>query len=69
MRAYHNRVPIIRNDFGIRKLTPYECLDLQGFPKAFVFKDIPFEAEYKQCGNTVCVPVVKRIADNIIKVL
>ncbi len=69
MGTYHDRVPIIRDNFGIRKLTPYECLALQGFPKNYVFKGIPMEAAYKQCGNTVCVPVVKRIADSIIKVL
>lgn len=68
MGTYHDRVPIIRDDFGIRKLTPYECLALQGFPRSFKFKDIPLEAAYKQCGNTVCVPVVKRIADNLYKV-
>lgn len=68
MGTYPDRVPIIRDDFGIRKLTPYECLALQGFPKDFRFRDIPFEAAYKQCGNTVCVPVVRRIAENIHKV-
>lgn len=68
MGTYPDRVPIIRDDFGIRKLTPYECLALQGFPKEFVFKGIPLEAAYKQCGNTVCVPVVRRIAENIYKV-
>ena len=68
MGTYHDRVPIIRDDFGIRKLTPYECLALQGFPQEYVFKGIPLEAAYKQCGNTVCVPVVKRIAENIYKV-
>ena len=69
MGTYHDRVPIIRDDFGIRKLTPYECLALQGFPKDFVLKGIPIEAAYKQCGNTVCVPVVKRIAEKLYKVL
>lgn len=69
MGTYHDRVPIIRDDFGIRKLTPYECLALQGFPRDYIFRGIPIEAAYKQCGNTVCVPVVKRIADNIYKVL
>lgn len=67
MGTYHDRVPVIRDDYGIRKLTPYECLALQGFPKGFIFKGIPIESAYKQCGNTVCVPVVKRIADNIYK--
>lgn len=68
MGTYHDRVPVIRDDFGIRKLTPYECLALQGFPQNFVFKGIPLGAAYKQCGNTVCVSVVKRIAENIYKV-
>lgn len=67
MGTYPDRVPIIRDDFGIRKLTPYECLALQGFPQDFMFKGIPLEAEYKQSGNTVCVPVVRRIAENIHK--
>lgn len=66
MGTYPDRVPIIRDDFGIRRLTPYECLALQGFPSDFRFKDIPLEAAYKQCGNTVCVPVVKRIAERLL---
>ena len=44
----HN-VPLIRTDLGIRKLTPKECLNFQGFPNAFVFpKNIPTSACYKQ---------------------
>lgn len=65
MGTYHDRVPIIRDDYGIRKLTPYECLALQGFPKNFRFNNIPLESAYKQIGNTVCIPVVERIAKNI----
>lgn len=68
MGTYPDRVPVIRDDFGIRKLTPYECLALQGFPSDFRFKDIPLEAAYKQCGNTVCVPVVRRIAKELLNV-
>lgn len=69
MGTYHDRVPIIRDDFGIRKLTPMECLAFQGFPKNYAFKGISLESAYKQCGNTVCVLVVRSIADNIIKIL
>ena len=69
MGTYHDRVPIIRDEFGIRKLTPYECLALQGFPDEFSFKGIPLNEVYKQIGNTVCVPVVKRIAINIKKAM
>ena len=69
MGIYPDRVPIIRDDFGIRKLTPMECLAFQGYPKDYAFKGISLESAYKQCGNTVCVPVVRSIADNIIKIL
>lgn len=62
MGTYHDRVPIIRDDFGIRKLTPMECLAFQGFPKEYAFKGISLENAYKQCGNTVCVPIIKSIA-------
>lgn len=65
MGTYHDRVPIIRDDFGIRKLTPYECLAFQGFPSEYRFKDISLRAAYKQCGNTVVVPVVRRIAEKL----
>ena len=69
MGTYPDRVPIIRDEFGIRKLTPMECLAFQGYPKHYAFKGVSLESAYKQCGNTVCVPVVKSIADNIMKVL
>ena len=65
MGTYHDRVPVIRDDFGIRKITPYECLALQGFPKEFRFPKIPINSAYKQCGNSVVVPVIRRIASRI----
>ncbi len=61
----HN-VPIIRDDKGMRKLTPRECARLQGLPESFEFPDTMTEGyHYKQIGNSVTVPVVKRIAENI----
>ena len=62
MGTYHDRVPIVRDDYGIRKLTLRECLDFQGFPEDFSFKGVPIENAYKQIGNTVCVPVINKIA-------
>lgn len=69
MGTYPDRVPIILDDFGIRKITPYECLALQGFPKSFRFANIPMNSAYKQCGNSVVVPVIRRIAEQIHLVL
>lgn len=64
----HN-VPLIKSNQGLRKLTPRECFDLQGFPKDFVFPEINDSHLYKQAGNSVSIEVVKRIAENIIKAM
>ncbi|MEA4977678.1 MAG: DNA cytosine methyltransferase [Methanomassiliicoccaceae archaeon] len=61
----HN-VPLIRDDFGIRKLTPEECLAFQGFPRDYSFPEMANSHKYKQAGNSVSVPVISRIAHNII---
>jgi DNA (cytosine-5)-methyltransferase 1 len=64
----HN-VPIIQTEYGIRKLTPRECFLFQGFPENFKLPDISNAHLYKQAGNSVSVPVIKRIAENILKAL
>ena len=57
-----NQVPLIIDDYGLRKLTLQECLDFQGFPKGYYFPNtISIEAAYKQVGNSVCIPVIERI--------
>jgi len=58
----HN-VPLIKDDLGIRKLTPRECLNFQGFPKSFKFPDdMPISQRYKQAGNAVTVNLITKIA-------
>ena len=65
----HN-VPIIKDNKGIRKLTPRECFRLQGFSKKWkIPKNVSDSSLYKQAGNSVTVPVVKRVALEIMKVL
>lgn len=65
----HN-VPIILDEYGIRKLTPLECFRLQGFPKTYKLPDRLSDAVlYKQAGNSITVPLVKRIAVNMRDVL
>lgn len=51
-----------------RKLTPRECARLQGFPEEFVIPVAKTPA-YKQFGNSVSVPVVKKIANEILNKL
>lgn len=59
----HNQ-PVIRDQWGIRKLTPTECLRLQGFPdKEFAFPaELSRVQQYKQIGNAVTVPLVQKLA-------
>lgn len=65
----HN-VPLIMDDFGIRKLTPRECFNFQGFPSSFIIpENIAASSLYKQAGNSVTVPVIKRISDKILEAL
>lgn len=68
MGTWYNRVPIIKDNFGIRTITPKECLALQGFPSSFEFSNIPMKSMYIQCGNTVVVPIVYKISKNIMNV-
>lgn len=61
----HN-VPIILADDGrIRKLTPRECFNAQGFPDSFRLPGQCNGRLYKQAGNSVAVPVIRRIAEKI----
>ncbi|WP_063776442.1 type II restriction endonuclease [Paenibacillus sp. IHB B 3415] len=48
-----------------RRLTPRECARLQGFPDSFKIV-VADTSAYKQFGNSVSVPVVERIAANMI---
>lgn len=69
MGTWYNRVPIIKDDFGIRTITPKECLALQGFPSSFDFPNISMKSMYKQCGNTVVVPIVQNIAKKLYELI
>lgn len=64
----HN-VPIIFDGRGIRKLTPRECFRIQGFPDEYKLPKMADSALYKQAGNSVSIPVLKRIAIQVAKVL
>lgn len=62
----HN-VPLILTDDGrIRKLTPKETFNVQGYPKNYKLPENVSNGQlYKQAGNSVVVSLVSRIAKNI----
>jgi len=53
-------VPLIKDFFGIRKLTPRECFRLQGFPNSYklVGSDSTL---YKLAGNAITVVILELI--------
>ncbi|MGG3915995.1 DNA (cytosine-5-)-methyltransferase [Rossellomorea vietnamensis] len=64
----HN-VPLIIDSWGFRKLTPKEAFKFQGFPVDHDYvipEDMANSHLYKQAGNAVSVPVIRRIATNML---
>ena len=65
----HN-VCIVKTKYGLRKMTPRECFNTQGFPKDYKLPKKQSDARlYKQAGNSVCVPVINRIAESILEAI
>ncbi len=65
----HN-VPLIIDDFGIRKLTPKECFAFQGYPiNNYILPKFSNSKLYMQAGNSVTTTLIERIAKQIIEIL
>ena len=64
----HN-VPLVKDKTGIRKLTPRECFNFQGFPTTYKLPGLSDSHLYKLAGNAVSVPVVKLIAERLVPLL
>ena len=66
-----SEILIDQSDIGKnpRKLTPRECARLQGFPEKFIVNAVSDVQAYKQFGNSVAVPVVRKVAKAISSVL
>lgn len=63
----HN-VPLIKVEDGIRKLSPKDCFNLQGFRVGIDYTlstSVSNASLYKQAGNAVSVDVIKLIAKKI----
>ena len=63
----HN-VPLIKDDYGIRKLTPRECFSFQGYPTNYIVPNLANSKLYMQAGNSVTTTLIQRIANEIIKI-
>jgi DNA (cytosine-5)-methyltransferase 1 len=54
----------IYDDGKVRKLTINECYKMMGFPEKFV-KNTSLGDSYRQIGNSVCIPMIKEISEQI----
>lgn len=52
-----------------RRLTPRECARLMGYPETFKIEQVSDTQAYRQFGNSVVVPVVEKIAEQVIVAL
>jgi len=64
----HN-VPLIKDRYGIRKLTPRECFSFQGYPENYILPNLANGRLYMQAGNSVTTTLIERIANQILNVL
>jgi len=64
----HN-VPLVKYNGRIRKLTPRECFNLQGFPDDYKLSGLSDSKLYKLAGNAISVSIVEKIAQEILKLI
>ena len=69
MGSRFERIPFFYDDYSVRLITPREAARLQGFPENYILPTTNEKQVYKQIGNSVAVPVVSRIAHNILLAL
>ena len=55
---------VLTEDHRVRKLTINECWRIMGFPESYK-KISPIGDQYKQLGNSVCIPMIEAVAKEI----
>lgn len=52
-----------------RRLTPRECARLMGYPDEYIVNKVSDVQAYRQCGNSVVVPLITAISEQIVKTI
>lgn len=52
-----------------RRLTPRECARLMGYPDSYIIDAVSDVQAYKQCGNSVVVPLITAVSEKLIEAM
>lgn len=52
-----------------RRLTPRECARLMGYPDEYIINAVSEVQAYRQCGNSVIVPLITAVSEQLIKTM
>lgn len=52
-----------------RRLTPRECARLMGYPDEYIISSVSEIQAYKQCGNSVIVPLITSVSKELVKTM
>lgn len=55
--------------YNPRRLSPRECARLMGYPDTYRLNQVSDVQAYRQCGNSVVVPLITAISEQIIKTI
>ena len=64
----NGRYFILDENNKVRKLTLEECWHLMGFPLDFR-SDSSASIQYHQLGNSVCIPMIEAVAEEVLKIM
>lgn len=57
------------NGVNPRRLTPRECARLMGYPDEYIINAVSEVQAYRQCGNSVIVPLVTAVSEQLVKTM
>lgn len=52
-----------------RRLTPRECARLMGYEDKYIIKSVSDVQAYRQCGNSVVVPLITAVSEKVVSTL
>ena len=64
-----SEILIPQDDRNPRKLTPRECARLMGYPDSYILSAVSDVQAYRQCGNSVIVPLITAVSEQIVKAM